>query len=266
MSTILQVPEPELIAALENLKRDIFVNMNCVQIGIIESFDATKQLASVQIALKSVLEVKPDGTQILQERPVLLEVPVMILYGGGSYLTMPIAPGDNCLLVFNDREIDTWLYNGGLQTPLTGRAHSSADAIAIVGLRSLQNSIANYLTNGVRLAYNSTTKIDITSGQIDSTATLFKQHGNFEVTGNSVINGDEEVKGNGTIDGNLLVKGGLEVDGVSIGSGGGSFKMGAAIDLNGHGISGGIVNSSNGATGTYTNSVTVVNGIVTGGS
>lgn len=256
MSTILQVAEPELIAALENLKRDIFVNMNCIQIGIIESFDATKQLASVQIALKSVLEVRPDGTQILQERPVLLEVPIMVLYGGGSYLTFPIAPGDNCLLVFNDREIDTWLYNGGLQTPLTGRAHSSADAIAIVGLRSLQNSIANYLTNGVRLAYNSTSKIDITSGQIDSTATLFKQHGNFEVTGNV------------TVDGNALVKGGLEVDGVSTGSGGGAFTMGAAIDLNGHGISGGVVSSSNGVvsfSGTI-HSLTIVNGIVTAAS
>ena len=73
-----------------------------------------------------------------------------------------------------------------------------------------------------------------------------------------------EITGTLLVDSDTHIKGGLQVDGVCTGDGGGAFKMGNAIDLNGHGISGGVVNSSNGATGSYT-SVTVVNGIVTSG-
>lgn len=183
------VSPPDLTNVLQEHKRDIFTTLNCVQIGEIVDFDSGDQTASVKLLLKKVISVEPDGTRILQEHPVLLKCPVIILYGGVSFLTFPIAPGDNCVVLFNDREFDEWFVNGGTQTPQSFRAHDLSDAIALVGINSMQTALANYLANGIRLQYDSTSKIELTANAINSLADLFLHTGDFRATGNIRANG-----------------------------------------------------------------------------
>lgn len=237
MSEITQTTPPDLSDVLKRLRRDVAVNMNCVQIGIIEGFDPSDQTATVQIAFKQVLEERPDGTRILQDRPLLLKCPVMHLYGGSAYLSMPITTGDNCIVLFNDREIDNWFVAGGTQTPSTNRAHDIADALVIVGIRSLQNSITNYITNGVRLQNDDATAIEITENQIKAIADLF------------IHTGDVRIEGN------------LTIAGTTFGNTFGAWVIDADIEQ----ASGRSINAGNGATGSF-DVVNVVNGIVVGGS
>lgn len=189
VSSLKQFVPPSHVNLLEQTKRDTATALNAVQIGIIQSFDASDQTATIQLALKQVIAVKPDGTKVLQEHPLLLKCPVMFLFGGGSYLTLPIEPGDNCIVLFNDREIDNWFANGGVQTPLTPRVHDIGDGMALVGIKNMQTAIANYLTNGVRIFRNAQTKIDITDDLINSIGALFLHQGNFEIHGNLRIKG-----------------------------------------------------------------------------
>ncbi len=184
-----QTVPPNELNVLEELKRDIGVNLNCIQIGIIQAFDPGDQTATIQLALKQVTAVKPDGTKILAEHPVLLKCPVMFLQGGAAYITMPITPGDNCIVLFNDREIDNWFAAGGVQTPLTGRTHDISDGIAIVGIKNLQTAIAGYLTNGIRTFFNANTKMDITDRLFDIITDLLHLHGNQTIEGNLTIKG-----------------------------------------------------------------------------
>lgn len=242
MTKIEQLTPPDLTDVLNELKRDIEISFNCVQIGIVQDFNSADQTASVQIALKKIVGESADGTRTYEERPILLKVPVVILYGGNSYMSFPITAGDNCLVVFNDREIDNWWSKGGVQNTTTKRAHDIADAMAIVGLRSLQNSITNYLTNGIRIQRNSGTKIELTDALIESFATLFKHNGDAEITGNTLINGN------------------LTILGTTFGSGG-SWVIDADIDQ----ASGREIHAGNGANGTF-DTVTVVDGIVVSGS
>ncbi len=258
--TLQQFFPPSDTDVLNAVKNNVFTTLNCIQIGIVQSFDSAKQTVTVKFALKEVVSIEPDGTKILRERPIISEVPVMILYGGGSYVSLPIAAGDSCILLFNDREIDQWFVHGGVQTPISGRKHDASDAIAIVGIKSLQNSIGSYLANGVRLYYNATSKIDLTTDAIDSIAALFTQ------TGDMTITGDLIVEQNATVQGNLLVEGGMTVLGQVTGNSGQISIDDDMVFTGGNTLSGAIVDSANGATGTYTNSVTVLNGIVTGGS
>ena len=255
MTTPQQVNAPDDIDLLKSLKKEIFAEMNCVNVGIIEAFDPATQTATIQIALKSIQDVEADGTRIIKERPLLLECPVMVLSGGASHLTMPIVKGDSCIVLFNDREIDNWFTSGGQQTPTSYRKHDIADGLAIVGIRNIQNAIDDYLVNGTRWRYNSTTQIDITDALIESTATLFKQNGNSQVTGDSQIDGSE------TVEIDLLVKGGMTILGNVSGNGGT-----ITLDANLIQTAGKTISAANGATGTFTNSVTVVDGIVTGGT
>jgi len=85
---------PDMTLLLKEVKDDIFKNMNCHQIGVIEEFFPANQTATVRFVLKQIQNVSPDGTVTIVEHPLLKQVPVMMLYGGGSYLTMPIAPGE----------------------------------------------------------------------------------------------------------------------------------------------------------------------------
>ena len=52
-------------------------------------------------------------------------------------LTFPVKPGDECLLVFNERCIDGWWQSGGSSEPLDYRQHDLSDAVAIMGISSL---------------------------------------------------------------------------------------------------------------------------------
>ncbi len=95
------------------------------------SIPGTAQIAptvSVQIAQQQVTSVEPDGTKNIKEYSVLLNVPVYFPSGGGFTLTFPIAKGDECIVLFNDRNIDDWVTHGAGLPPATGRLHDLSDA------------------------------------------------------------------------------------------------------------------------------------------
>lgn len=233
-----QQQPPDLSDVHDELKRDIHMGFNAIQIGIIEKFDSAKQLATIRLAIKHVRDIAPDGTKTLVEHPLILECPVMVLFGGVDFLSMPITVGDSCIVLFCDRDIDYWLYNGGVNPPNTYRTHDNSDAIAIVGINSLQKSIATFLANGIRLSHGGgNAKIDFTDNLIASLATLFTHTGNMQITGD------------------------LTILGTTYGNSGSDWNIHANIRQDG----GHSIHAGNGATGTF-NIVTVVDGIVTGGS
>ena len=174
---------PTQTTILDELKKSIFTNLNCVNIGTIVSFDSSDQTASIQLSIKSIESINPDGTRILKDRPLLEKCPCVVLSGGDSYLTFPIKPGDSCIVLFNDRQIDNWFSSGDGSAPDTVlRKHDLSDGLAIVGIRNLLSKITDYLEDGLRLKFDDSSKIDLTSGKIESTASDFVQNGNMEVT------------------------------------------------------------------------------------
>ncbi len=229
---------------LDEHKRDIQLSLNCVQIGIIEAFDLNHQTATVKIALKQVAAIDPDGTRTIKEYPLVLKCPVMTLFGGVDFLSMPITAGDNCIVLFNDREIDNWLHAGNGQTPTTPRLHDISDVIAIVGIRPLTNSIVGFLANGIRLSHGGgNVTMDLKTDLIETLATLFLHHGNVEITGNTLMHGD------------------LTIKGTTYGNDGDQWIIDSDIVQQ----AGRSIHAGNGANGTF-GIVTVVDGIVISGS
>jgi hypothetical protein len=142
---------------LNQLKDEIFLEMNCHHIGIIESFDPVNQTATVQVAYKKTIRVRePDGKYVDKPRdyPLIADCPVVVLGGGGGALTFPIKQGDECLLLFNDRSINGWFENGQISVLQETRKHALTDAIAIVGVRSLAKSLSDYDVDRAAIAHN----------------------------------------------------------------------------------------------------------------
>lgn len=233
-----------LADVLDLNKRQTALSINAVKIGIVRAFNKDTQRADVEIAYKQVKEILADGTRVYQEYPLLMDLPVVVLFGGVDFLSLPIQEGDNCLVLFNDNEIDQWAKNGNGGNCSTFRMHDLSDGIALVGIRPLTNSIVGYLANGIRLSHGGgNSQIDLKDNLIESIATLFLHHGNMQIKGN------------------LLVEQDFTVLGDAYGNGNGDFNLRANLRQQ----SGRSIHAGNGATGTF-NVVTVVDGIVVGGS
>lgn len=152
------LPTPDLAALLQLHAQDVFSSLRCHAVGVIVSFDAAAQTASVRIAAQAVVYNRPQGlnaplqsTPAVVEYPLLTDVPVFVPSGGGGRLTLPVAPGDTCLLLFNDRDMDAWFQSGASVPPNSGRMHSISDALAIVGFRSRANPVQDYSADDVEL-------------------------------------------------------------------------------------------------------------------
>ena len=155
---------PEIRDLLTAMRREIFWSLNCAAPGIIQSFDASNQTAEIKVAAKRMV-----GDNAM-DYPLLADCPVVILGGGSAVLTFPIRSGDTCLILFCDRSIDNWFSTGSIAPPAGQRAHSLSDAVALVGIRNLSNSIEDYDTENAVLTFEGgKLKID-TDGNVAWTA------------------------------------------------------------------------------------------------
>lgn len=144
---------------ISEVVNSIRVSLHCVKIGEIVSFNKEKQTATVK-----VLHIQDENynTRLEEnlEYPLLGEVPVVVLQGGGAHITFPIKAGDQCLLLFCDYMIDNWWISGNASTSIVPRKHDLSDAIAIVGLNALPNAIQDY-SDYLHLQYNQNSSIVI---------------------------------------------------------------------------------------------------------
>lgn len=123
------IERPDLNILLKEHKFDILSSINCVQIGRVKSFNSSKQTAEINIQVKR----RVNGRDII-DYPMLVDCPVFFLQGGGGYIDLPVSEGDYCLILFNDRDIDTWFSSANVAEPATNRAHDLSDGFALVGI------------------------------------------------------------------------------------------------------------------------------------
>ena len=255
---------PNLQNVLDNFKEDMLSTVNCVQIGTVEEFDSDTQTVTVRLSIKQVKEVDSSGSKELVEHPLLLEVPVVILTGGTAHLTFPIEDGDGCLIFFNDRDIDNWFVDGGVNAPNTYRKHDVSDAFALVGVRNMQDLITDYLVDGVRLKLNDNDLIQIRPANI-----MIKT---LTSSINLLLNAINSVATLWTHTGSMIITSGLAVYGTVTGQGSNPLTISADISHTGDITTtgetrGGTVVADNGWSGTFatgdSRTVTVVSGIIT---
>lgn len=147
--------DPSLRDLLDQIKKDIFLSMSVHHIGTIQSFDETNQTATATINYQKTFYTLNDANGTYEatvvDYPLLVDCPVICLGGGTASLTFPISQGDECLILFNDRDIDNWFDGASTGPVATPRLHSFSDGIIIVGVRSLANSLTNYDTDAATL-------------------------------------------------------------------------------------------------------------------
>lgn len=176
-----------LYSVLEALKENINYNMNCVKVATVDKFFPDNLTVSCKVANKRVVGLKDDGNQILKDYP-LIYAKVHYFGWGDVGATYPITPGMEGVLLFNDRELETWFISGQSGNLAYNRCHSLSDAIFICGVHSTPNMIS--LVNDCLNIFYKTTYIRLLE-------TGLNINGNIAQTGN--------VTSTGTVTGASLV-------------------------------------------------------------
>jgi len=104
----------------EALKREFFSQLRCALPGKVVSYNSTAQTAVIQPGVIS-------GGVVM---PFLTDVPVFMP------VSFAVNPGDYCLVIFADVDIDAWLASGDPEEPGSERMHSLSDGFAFVGFKA----------------------------------------------------------------------------------------------------------------------------------
>lgn len=181
-------PEESLRLALENAQANLWTATP----GIVAAVNLAAQTVSVQPAIQGTL-TNPDGSTQNVNLPVLVDVPIVWPRAGGFALTFPIAVGDEVLVVFASRCIDSWWQSGGVGIPAEARMHDLSDGFAILAPTSQSKKFANVSSTNVQLRDSAgSTYVEITPGgaarivgasSIDIEAPTINLNGTTNITG-----------------------------------------------------------------------------------
>lgn len=124
--------------------------------AVVVSVNMAKMTLAATIAIQGRYE-NPDGTiqwVNIGNGPVQ-DIPIVFPSAGGFTITMPIAAGDEVLVIFASRCIDAWWQSGGTgNLPLEYRMHDLSDGFAIPGPRSIPNVVPSISTTDLQIRNN----------------------------------------------------------------------------------------------------------------
>ena len=147
-----------VLSAIEGYAANMWTAMPVV----VTKYTPSEQTVSAQPAILGKFR-QADGTLKLVRMPLLLDVPVQFPSGGGFTMTFPVKPGDEGLVVFGARCINSWWANGATQNtpgdnpgvPEEVRMHDLSDGFYIPGFRSLPRMLGNLSTQSLVLRSDS---------------------------------------------------------------------------------------------------------------
>jgi len=168
---------PKLSDLMNAVITNVMQQLNCHAVATVQSFTQNSNgLFTVNATMnysKTYWQQNPDGsyTPKLVNYPTLVDCPAIILGGGSTALTFPVQAGDQCLILFNDRDLNNWFAGARSGPVASARMHSFSDGIALIGFQqvSAYDDAHALLTNGnaelgigadnglVRIANDSTT-------------------------------------------------------------------------------------------------------------
>lgn len=153
MTTQENIQQPTFFQLFQNALKNHSLNIHTATPGIVQKYDAKKQMADIQPCLKK--SVKNGDVFEVQSLPVITDVPVIFPRTRLSFIHFPLMVGDSVLLLFTERSLEQWRATGGVVDPKDTRTHDYSDAVCLPGFfpdfdaAQIKNSEAITLQNGL---------------------------------------------------------------------------------------------------------------------
>lgn len=189
----------EFVHELEKTAKSIMNDVHTALPGEIVSYDATK----------GTVTAKPIGKYAtvdnkLLDYPNVTEAPVVFPYCGksGVGIAYPIKPGDSCLIIISEVELDEWRSGSKSEGPLR---YDMTNAIVIPGLLKKGGNLFQKAVSedAVVIAAGSTEVIVTKSGvglttpgvTVDVSEIGITARGDLKIEGNIICNGNIQATG-----------------------------------------------------------------------
>lgn len=185
-SQYLPIGEPNMAMLFDNCKRSAARSVNCHRVGKIIAFNSADFTCTVRILDKL--------TYLGQEEDYIdtPSLPLIIQGTGNKHITFGDIVGSECIVHYNDTDIDNWHDTGEAYMPNSSRAHSFSDGF--VELRPYnKTAVFSYYTNGLEIKngnalihINDDGSIEIKNGS----ATISMSGSTVAITGDVTVTGD----------------------------------------------------------------------------
>lgn len=125
-------PEEVLRTVVAGLMRGYWTAMPCTMTEDTKDGHSCVPLPTIKRSVTDPV----TGTVSYVDHQVHPDVPVHFAGGGGVTATHPVKKGDEGLVVYADRALDSWRTQGGTAQPIDDRMHHLGDGTYIPGVRS----------------------------------------------------------------------------------------------------------------------------------
>lgn len=172
-----------LASNIDTLIDDRLDKLNCVRIGIVEEYYPEDRTAKVNLVNMIYDGITEQGIQ-KTKTPAPLFPRVMFIGTPDNGIDYKVQQGDEVLVFFCDREIESWWLSGNTSQLNYFRTHHMSDCIALAGIRSQPlttptNNDLNITSNGmgINISANSInikadTEVKIESPSVSTTGNL----------------------------------------------------------------------------------------------
>jgi hypothetical protein len=154
--------QAELNDLLKKVIEEEIKNIKTITVGKITKLNGNT------VNVRPVMSASVGGVKV--DLPEFVNVPFHTMQGGTSYIIMPIAVGDYCLLYVCERDFDNWWLGSDYEKPRTYQIHDYSNTIAHVGLKEgnythtgNRDQTGDFVLNGNQTINNGTLTIPATS-------------------------------------------------------------------------------------------------------
>ena len=151
---------PELAEVITAAIDDRLIDVHNNLPGRIQSYDKTKQTATVELQLNRLLE-NDEGGVVSEVLPVLQNVRVVFPRVQNYYLYFPITEGASGDVIFSDASIGQWLATGTVSDPEDIGRHTLSGAKFYPGLYPDDEVLVDVIEDGMQLGQTGKNKITL---------------------------------------------------------------------------------------------------------
>lgn len=166
-------------------------------------------IGQIEKVNKTTIDVQPVIARNVKGKdeplPVFPDVPVINLLGGTSSIQMPLAKGDDCILLVSERCFDGWYYGNKNQKPMHPRMFDYSDCVAFVGLKNKAGELE--IPDRIKMVGDTLQIGDYEHQGNRLQIGDYEHQGDKEQTGNYILTGDITQTGNYSITGDIIING-----------------------------------------------------------
>lgn len=175
--------KPNLYMVLKAFQDETFAKLNCMKIGVIDEILENNEV-KCSITNKMLMQTNSDGSSVWQNYPPIY-AKVWFMGSGETGINYPLSQGSPCLLLFNDREFESYFKTGQVSTLCDTRMHSLNDCICIPLYMALPD---NTLTLKAETINQTATTINLTATTINLNAETININGELIINGQPYLN------------------------------------------------------------------------------